>query len=83
MSVHPRIEESEAGGTVAIDDVVIRGFVMTETACPKCGQSSTVFDFDHDAQFCPQLNEWIEPACSDARCEFCSNRPARPLERFR
>lgn len=37
-----------------------------------------------DAHFCPECNEWLQPACDQAVCIDCPyetwNRPERPLQ---
>ena len=35
---------------------------------------------EYDAYYNPTTNEWIESKCDDPTCEFCTNRPERPLE---
>ena len=34
---------------------------------------------EHDAWYDPIRNEWVESKCSDPTCEYCANRPERPL----
>ena len=34
----------------------------------------------HDAYYCPVCNVWIEPKCPDPDCEFCANRPKKPVK---
>ena len=34
----------------------------------------------YDAYYDDETNEWLESKCDDPTCEFCVNRPARPLE---
>ena len=29
----------------------------------------------HDACYCINCKEWLEPKCSDPECRFCSGRP--------
>lgn len=31
-----------------------------------------------DAYYCETCDVWIEGACSDPQCEFCSGRPKKP-----
>ena len=31
-----------------------------------------------DAYLCVNCDEWAEPKCKDADCEFCAERPDRP-----
>ena len=46
--------------------------------CGVCG-NKTIHNDRYDAYYCAICNRWQEPACSDDTCEFCSNRPRRPL----
>ena len=32
-----------------------------------------------DAWYDPNKNEWLERTCDDPTCEYCVNRPERPL----
>jgi hypothetical protein len=66
--------------SLVFDGVVINGFTFEDKLCPTCG-SITGFSFDHDAAFCPRCNDWLESACQDPHCAFCSTRPLRPLDR--
>ena len=34
----------------------------------------------YDAYYDEDTNEWLESKCDDPTCEFCVNRPERPLE---
>jgi hypothetical protein len=38
-----------------------------------------VYDEQYDAYYNPQTNEWVESKCDDPTCEYCVNRPERPL----
>jgi hypothetical protein len=42
-------------------------------------ESVVDYSEDHDAYFCRDCNVWTETGCSDVRCNFCRDRPARPL----
>lgn len=37
------------------------------------------YNEEYDAYYCPKCNTWLEDKCHDSECEFCSNRPDRPL----
>ena len=45
--------------------------------CPKCG-SKKEYSKDYDSYFCKKCNTWLEPHCTDQRCDFCKRRPAKP-----
>ena len=34
---------------------------------------------EYDAYYSISKNEWIDSKCDDPTCEFCSERPERPL----
>jgi hypothetical protein len=69
-----------SSSTLMINGVVISGFIFEEKRCPTCG-SKAGFSFDHDTEFCPHCNDWLQAACNDPGCAFCSTRPLRPLDR--
>ena len=50
--------------------------------CPICGQDSPKYSFwdgGFDAYYCKDCNEWIDEKCFDPECEFCKDRPEKPL----
>lgn len=49
--------------------------------CPRC-QGWAPFDRRRDAMFCEPCDRWLELACLDRTCEFCTGRPLRPLGRM-
>lgn len=61
-----------------IDGVEVSGFIMRR-ACDTCKHKLQIYHDKYDAVFCPWCNEWKEKACSDPKCDFCSNRPPTPL----
>lgn len=34
---------------------------------------------EYDAEYSPVRNEWLDSKCDDPECEYCPNRPSRPL----
>lgn len=36
---------------------------------------------EYDTYYNEETNEWIEDKCDDPNCEFCINRPDKPLEK--
>jgi len=34
---------------------------------------------EYDAYYDEDTNEWIDGKCDDPTCEFCMNRPERPV----
>lgn len=48
----------------------------------KCNHDKTTLDYseEHDSYFCAKCNEWLENDCKDTKCEYCKNRPDKPLK---
>ncbi|MGG0658104.1 hypothetical protein [Rummeliibacillus pycnus] len=63
---------------VIIDDFEFYGHIEQEQFCSKC-EFNLVYNEDFDAYFCPKCNLWTESQCSDPDCEYCPNRPEKPL----
>lgn len=74
----PIVEDQERDG-VWIGDAFVSGFLDADV-CQTCG-TKRIYADDHDAFFCPQCNLWLDQACGDALCSYCSKRPAVPLPR--
>jgi hypothetical protein len=34
----------------------------------------------YDANYSPVRNEWLDDRCDDPTCEYCKDRPQRPLK---
>ena len=68
----------EVDGKVIIDDFEIYGQIEQEKHCSTCKFHLIYYD-DFDTYFCPECNSWMESACSDPTCGYCSNRPETPL----
>ncbi|MDE7206190.1 MAG: hypothetical protein K2N90_03360, partial [Lachnospiraceae bacterium] len=51
-----------------------------ERVCSKCGQKTIYQIYKYDAWCCTSCNEWLDEACSDPDCPFCSRRPETPYE---
>lgn len=68
--------EDVAHGVVIIDGVRVWGFVQKFSA--PCGHPQ-VYSERFDAHFCAVEDRWLEPACHDESCEYCSTRPASPM----
>ena len=72
----PAVVYNQESGTLTIDGITIDGNRWPQP-CPKCSGSTFYYD-SYDAAFCPDCNVWLEPACTDATCDYCADRPARP-----
>ena len=46
----------------------------------NCETKVTAYSEQYDAYYCESCNEWLEDICTDRDCEFCKNRPIKPLE---
>jgi hypothetical protein len=62
---------------VHIGEKTINGFI-SDDECTTCN-SKIIFSEDFDALFCPQCNRWLESKCADKNCDYCKNRPIKPL----
>jgi len=40
-----------------------------------------VYSEKYDTYYNEETNEWVEDKCDDPTCEFCINRPDKPLEK--
>ena len=45
----------------------------------KCG-ASLAYNEKHDADYCPECDEWVSGQCEDPECEFCRDRPEKPSQ---
>jgi hypothetical protein len=41
-----------------------------------------VYSEEYDAYYDEDTNEWLDDKCDDPTCEFCMNRPEKPLEKL-
>lgn len=71
------VVDDEEKGVVVAGGREIEGFIDSRV-CPRCCEHRIYFD-DYDAFFCASCNVWLESACSDATCEYCKDRPEKPL----
>jgi hypothetical protein len=72
------VNKSEENGALFIDGNKFDGFI-DDALCPKCSEPR-IYSNKYDAYFCTTCNEWLESACESATCEFCRNRPNKPLD---
>lgn len=68
----------EKNDLVIIDDVEIEGFIDKEQCCSICKFNLVYYEY-FDAYFCPNCNSWTESKCGDTDCDYCPNRPEKPL----
>ena len=72
----PIIDVDEQG-MVWINAMII-GNVL-EGVHDLCGTREVYYDL-YDASFCPKCNLWLENACGDPHCDYCSIRQNTQLE---
>src|SRR5438105_4770383 len=58
-----------------------QGDCPTLTHSPTCRVKSD-YDETYDAKLCPACDLWLESRCSDSRCFYCRQRPARPSQKL-
>lgn len=55
---------------------------MLFSVCKNCNGNNTFYYDRFDAICCLFCDEWLEEACGDPSCLYCSKRPATPSEAF-
>ena len=50
-----------------------------------CALCNHTLDYSepHDADYCAHCNDWREENCEDPECEYCKDRPEKPLNKIR
>lgn len=69
------IKEKE--NKIEVNNYEFEGFI-DDQRCNECNQIQMYYD-KYDAYFCPNCNLWKEKSCNDPECEYCRNRPSKPL----
>ena len=72
------IHDDRTREMVEIDGTPVRGWIG-DAECEQCNQFLIYHDA-FDAFFCADCNAWKESRCSDPSCNYCRNRPDRPLD---
>jgi methionyl-tRNA synthetase len=44
----------------------------------ECGDNLE-YSEKYDCLYCVKCNEWLESRCSDSTCDFCKDRPEKPV----
>lgn len=48
-----------------------------------CGCCTAVnkkkYSDEYDSFYCEEHNEWLEDTCTDTDCDYCKDRPEKPL----
>lgn len=77
--VPPEIRAEPGKDMVWVDGRPVHGGIANHrTYCHVCG-TLLLSHFDYDAQFCPCCNLWVKEKCGHEECEYCADRPERPL----
>ncbi len=58
------------------------GYISEDSVCPNCGEKSLIQFDRYDAWACMSCLEWLDTACSDPDCPYCSLRPQTPYEAY-
>lgn len=69
----------QIGDIVSIDGFEFDGFIEFGFYCHNCGCVEVYYE-RYDSSICPECNEWKHDKCGDPDCQFCSDRPEKPLE---
>lgn len=56
------------------------GIWIKYAECPECGEESQFYFYRYDAVCCMSCDIWIDKACVDPNCPFCSIRPDTPYD---
>lgn len=72
-----KILEIEDENVVDVGGKKIKGMILDEM-CDTCGSRKVYYE-KYDAKFCPQENKWLENNCFDPQCDYCKNRPEKPI----
>lgn len=43
-------------------------------------EKDIAYSAEYDAYYNSKTNEWIDYRCHDPNCEYCTNRPDRPMK---
>ena len=61
-------------------NVKMRGRKTKPLSCSCCvAINKKKYSEKYDAYFNVKANKWLEEKCSDTECEYCKDRPDRPL----
>lgn len=56
------------------------GCISQNGACPICGEKALIQFDQYDAWACMSCMEWLDEACGDPQCPYCSIRPETPYD---
>jgi hypothetical protein len=72
------LKEDDRTGEVIIDHIKIEGFIFYDRKCDTCMNYEVYYE-TYDAFICAYCNKWLEPKCGDPGCQYCKDRPIKPL----
>lgn len=58
------------------------GYISPNGVCPNCGETSLIQFDRYDAWACMSCMEWLDAACGDPDCPYCSIRPETPYDAY-
>ena len=77
QSIMATVIENDEKDVLVINGQEFEGFI-DDAVCEKCSERR-IYSWQYDAYFCAQCNAWIDDACSDPGCEYCADRPFKPV----
>jgi len=75
------IQVAEDRDFLLIDGCILSRAYIPENDAVKCHSchSTAIYQETFDAYFCAYCNLWLEKKCGDKNCDYCPNRPDKPL----
>lgn len=58
------------------------GYISPNGICPLCGEKALIQFDQYDAWACMSCMEWLDEACGDPECPYCSIRPSTPYDAY-
>ncbi len=75
------IQQAADKDYLLIDGCILSRAYIPENDAVKCHSchTSAIYHETFDAYFCAYCNIWLEKKCGDSECDYCPNRPDKPL----
>lgn len=61
------------------EENILENFSFVSNDRCKICSTQLVLNMEHDSYYCPKCNKWTESECKDPKCNYCKNRPEKPL----
>lgn len=58
------------------------GYIAKDSVCPICANKPLIQLDQYDSWACIFCNIWLDEACGDPDCPYCSIRPQTPYEAY-